>query len=194
MLYKAVRALAKVYLKLAYRVKFYGEENLPADGGYILCGNHVSALDPFFLACGMRKDCAFIAKAELFKFAFIRMVAKSFNIYPIKRGTGDIGGIKKAISVVNDGKPLVMFPEGTRSKDGKLGEGKNGVSLIAKKTGCFLVPCAINAKPRLFTQSKVIYGKPFKINEVNNSEELTAETTRLMKEISNLLEELNENH
>ena len=122
------------------------------------------------------------------------MIAKSFNIYPIKRGTGDIGGIRKAISAINDGKPLVMFPEGTRSKDGKLGEGKNGVSLIAKKTGCMLVPCAINEKPRLFKKAKVVYGKPFKINEVNNSEELTAETARLMKKISGLLEELNENN
>lgn len=192
MLYRAARALVKIYLKIVYRTKYYGEENLPADGGYILCGNHVSALDPFFLACGKLKECAFIAKAELFRFSVIRVLAKSFNIYPIKRGTGDIGGMKKAISLVNDGKTLVMFPEGTRSKDGKLGEGKSGVSLIAKKTGCVLIPCAINGKPRAFNQTRVMYGKPFRLNEVKNSEELNEETKRLMGEISHLLEELNE--
>ena len=194
MLYKSARALIKIYLKLVYRTKYIGEENLPKDGGYILCANHVSALDPFFLACGKVKECAFIAKAELFKFGFIRLVAKWFNIYPIKRGTGDIGGMKKAISLVNEGKTLVMFPEGTRSKDGKLGEGKSGVSLIAKKTGCVLVPCAINGKAKLFKKTKVIYGKPFILNEVKSSEELNLETKRLMKEISYLLEEFDENN
>ena len=85
-----------------------------------------------------------------------------------------------------------MFPEGTRSKDGKLGEGKSGVSLIAKKTGCTLVPCAINGKPKLFKKTIVNFGKPFVLADVKNSNELNLETQRLMGEIAMLLEEVNE--
>ena len=89
---------------------------------------------------------------------------------------------------------LVMFPEGTRSKDGKLLEGKSGVTLIARKTGCRIVPCAIDKKPRIFNKTKVIFGEPIKINETKNSQELNDETKRLMGKIAQLLEEINEKH
>lgn len=192
MLYKTVYGIIKVVLKLLFRVKYIGEENFPEEGGYILCSNHVSGWDPLFLACSKTRECSFIAKAELLENKFIRLLSKKFNIYPIKRGTGDIGAIKKAISLIDEGNVLIMFPEGTRSKDGKLGEGKSGVSLIAKKTGCLLIPCAVNGKPKLFRQTKVIFGKPFRLNEVKTSDELNSETKRLMGEISKLLEEVNE--
>ncbi len=193
-MYKLARAIIKLYLKMFYNVEYINREVIPKDGGYIFCANHVSAIDPFFLACAIKKECAFIAKAELFDNAFIRLVSKPFNIYPIKRGTGDIGAMRKAISLINDGEILVMFPEGTRSKDGKLLEGKSGVTLIAKKTGCRIVPCAIDKKPHIFKKTKVIFGEPYNVNETKTSEELNCETKRLMEKISCLLEEINENN
>ena len=107
---------------------------------------------------------------------------------------GDIGAMRKAISLINNGEILVMFTEGTRSKDGKLLEGKSGVTLIAKKTGCRIVPCAINNKPHIFKKTKLIFGEPFTVNETKTSEELNCETKRLMEKIKRLMEEINENN
>lgn len=81
-----------------------------------------------------------------------------------------------------------MFPEGTRSKTGKLGEGKNGVSLIAKKTGCHIVPCSVT-KPKIFKKTFVNFGEPYVQGEVSGSEDLSRETKKLMEKISVLLEE-----
>jgi len=189
-MYKFGRAVVNIVLKIFYSTRYKNAQNLPSEGGCIICGNHVSALDPLILACATKRECSFIAKAELFDNFFIRWVSKAFNIFPVKRGTGDIGAMKKAISLVNDGAMLVIFPEGTRSKNGKLGEGKNGATLIAKKTGCQIVPCAIQ-KAKIFAKTEVVFGEPYRLGEVKGSEALNLETEKLMEKISGLMEELN---
>lgn len=167
-------------------------ENIPEGGGYVICSNHVSMFDPLIIAVTKKMpQCSFLAKEELFKAPVIRYLAKSIDIVPIKRGEGDLGAMRKTISLVNEGKTLIIFPEGTRSKDGKLGEGKDGVSFIAKKTDCTVIPCAINGKPRFLRKIRVTFRKPLKLAEYIEGKDIKKATSVLMSEIEAGLEELN---
>lgn len=192
-MYKFCRIVVTAFFKLFFNYEIKGIENIPADGGFLFCPNHNSALDPLIIAFpkGVR-EVSFMAKAELFENGFMRWLAGKVNIVSIKRGEGDLGAMRKAIGLVNEGSPLIIFPEGTRSKDGKLGEGKNGAALIAKKCGCVVVPCAINGKPRLFRKIKVLYRKPVDLSGYFAEKDLDGATAKIMSEIASGLEELNE--
>lgn len=191
-MYKVLRMIVHVFLKVCFRYEAAGTENIPSEGGVLLCGNHVSALDALIIACpkGVPEVC-FMAKAELLNNGFIKWLAGKVNIVGVKRGAGDIAAMRKAIELVNSGSPLVLFPEGTRSKDGKLGEGKNGAALIAKRSGCAVVPCAINGKPRLFKKVRVLYKKPVCLDKYFEEKNLDGATEEIMKEIALGMEELN---
>lgn len=191
-MYEVLRIIITIFFKLCFGYEVKGIENVPKEGGFLLCGNHVSGFDPLIIACpkGIRPVC-FMAKAELMKFGFIRWLAGMVNIVPIKRGEGDLGAMRKAIELVKEGNPLIIFPEGTRSKDGKLGEGKNGAALIAKRSGCVVVPCAVNGKPRLFRKIRVVYQKPVNLDKYFEEKNLEGATEKIMKEIALGLEELN---
>ena len=191
-MYRFLKAFFTAYFKLLFRIEYRGLENIPEGGGYILCPNHVSAYDPLIIACGESvPQCSFLAKEELFKIPVIRHLAKSIDIVPIKRGEGDLGAMKKAIGLINDDKILIIFPEGTRSKNGKIGEGKGGVAFIAKRTECLVIPCSINHKPKLFRKIKVEFRKPMKLKEYIVEKSLEPATKALMNEISAGVEELN---
>ncbi len=189
-LYHFARFLCRVYMKLFYRLEYIGMENVPAEGAVICCANHTSLLDPLMVGCIKRRQFAFMAKEELFHIPLIGRLFYKLNAFPVKRNSGDLGAIKKAMSILKDGQALVLFPEGTRSKDGKLQQGKDGVSLLAKKSGAVIVPCATTGKPRLFKKSKVIYGKPIDLTPYAETKDLKPLTDCVMTEIGKLMEVL----
>ena len=191
-MYKALRIILNLFFKSFFGLEVRGTENIPKEGGFLLCGNHVSGFDPLVIACPKAvPPVCFMAKAELLNNGFIRWLAGKVNIVPIKRGEGDLGAMRKAIELVKGGNPLVIFPEGTRSKDGRLGEGKNGAALIARRSGCAVVPCAVNGKPRLFKKIRVVYRKPVNLDKYFEEKNLEGATGEIMKEIALGLEELN---
>lgn len=192
-MYKFIKILFTVIFKIFNRIEYLNTENIPEGGGYILCPNHVSLFDPLIIAVAENiPQCSFLAKEELFKNPLIRFLAKSIDIVPIKRGEGDLGAMRKTIALVNDKKTLIIFPEGTRSKTGSLGEGKDGVAFIAKRTNCMVIPCSINKKPRIFRKLKVMFGKPLYLKEYIEGKDLSPATQKLMSEISAGLDKLNE--
>lgn len=83
------------------------------------------------------------------------------GVFAVARGKSDVGAIKRAMKCLKDGDKLLMFPEGTRSKDGDLGEGKTGVAMLALRTGAPIVPMYIPAKKRWFRRTPVVFGEPF---------------------------------
>ena len=188
--YVFCRGLCRFFLKLFYFTDYQDEENIPLKGSFIFCSNHVSNLDPVILGTTKKRIFYYLAKEELFHLPLLGWILKKLPLIPVKRGSGDLGAVKKAIEVLQQGKALVMFPEGTRSKDGTLKEGKNGVALIAKKADCHIVPCAVSRKHRLFRKSVVRYGMPFSPEEYLKQRDLTGLTKKIMQEIQNLLEEL----
>ena len=139
---------------LLFPYKVVGREHVPkeSDGPVILCCNHQSYLDPVYLLMSQKRHIYFMAKAELMK------------------GTGDTGAIDTAVQLVKEGKMMGIFPEGTRSRDGKLGRGKSGAALIVSRTGAMVLPVGIrtkNQKPRIFRKVTVTYGEPIPFEELH---------------------------
>ena len=187
--YKIVRGILTVFIKVCFRVKYYGLENLPKDNGYIFCANHIGMTDPLLLACNKNIEFHFIAKEELIKIPVLGWILKKVNVIPIKRGSGDLGAMKKGIEVLNNKKSLIIFPEGTRSKTGEMGEAKNGMALLVKKTGCGVVPCAIVGKPNFFKKSKVVYGEPIPAGFFDGEKNLDYITSYIVDRIKILIKD-----
>lgn len=191
-MYRFLKIFFGAIFRIFNRIEYLHTENIPDGGGYILCSNHLSWYDPLIIATTKKiPQCSFLAKEELFKVPVIRFLAKSIDVVPIKRGEGDLGAMRKTIAMVNDKKTLIIFPEGTRSKTGKLGEGKDGVAFIAKKTNCVVIPCSISQKPFIFRKLKVTFRKPLLLKDYIEGKELSAATGKLMSEISAGLDEMN---
>ena len=122
-----------------FRVKVLGR--LPESGPVILAPNHQSFLDPWLVGVGMRRDTFYLARDTLFRFQPLAWFIASLNAIPVARGTkAPRQGIERSLAVLRAGRPLVLFPEGTRTEDGQLGELKRGIELVARQSGAPVVP------------------------------------------------------
>ncbi len=155
--------------KLYYNFHIEGLENVPEKEGVIIASNHRSYADPVLLTMPMKKPVTYMAKEELFRnklfAAFIRML----GAFPVKRGSGDLSVIDQCADRLAEGKNVVIFPEGTRSKENKVRRGKNGVALIAARSGADVLPMGIIFEgPKLRFRTKLT----LKVGKVITSEEL----------------------
>lgn len=141
--YRFMGIVIRIYCKLAYRIKFVGLENIPKNKGYILACNHIYYLDPGFIGASLVPDVHCMAKAETFENPLLRLFVTHLNAFPIKRGSSDKASLEYAIRVIEQGHALGIFPEGTRSKDGKPQAAKAGIALIAKAAKADILPLAI---------------------------------------------------
>lgn len=190
------RAVTNAIAHLLYHLRFEGLENVPEDKGFILCSNHISDFDPILVAIRVKPQCFFMAKAELFKFPPVAAIIRGLGAFPVARGKGDTTAIDHAVDVVNSGHVLAIFPEGTRSRDGKLLKLKSGAIVVASKTGGDLLPCVVKKGKRKFLRRTVTvkYGKlipnealgitgtsPSELKQANKL--LTATLTGMLEEI-----------
>lgn len=137
-----------------YRIKITGIENIPK-GGAVICPNHPGLNDSLFVLIVLRKhELAGMAKKELFEKKWLAHILTWLGAFPVDRGSNDLKAIKMSINLIKDGKKLIIFPEGTRSKNSD-GKAKPGLSLIATKAGCPVVPIHINCAPKLFGSVKI---------------------------------------
>ena len=128
MFYKIFKVICRFWFGTILRTRVLGAENIPDDGAFILAANHVSNWDPPFLGTFMEREVCYMGKEELFKNPIMAWVCRSLHVFPVKRGAADKTAIKTAIKILKDGKCFGIFPEGTRSKTGKLGKAEAGVS------------------------------------------------------------------
>lgn len=138
-----VRYATVIAYKLFYNFHIEGAENIPQDKPLVLASNHRSYADPVLLTMPMKLPVTYMAKEELFKNKLFGWFITKLGAFPVKRGTGDTQVIDDSVAILKSGRHLVIFPEGTRSKDGKVGRGKTGVALIAAKSGADVLPCGI---------------------------------------------------
>ncbi|OGC89599.1 MAG: hypothetical protein A2W25_14495 [candidate division Zixibacteria bacterium RBG_16_53_22] len=124
-------------------MKTYGVENVPAKGGVIIASNHVAGGDPPFIGGGIKRESYFLAKKELFRNFFLRTLIESLNAIPVDRSVLDQRAIEAAERALRNGKALILFPEGTRSKTGEIGKGKPGIGLLARRAVVPIVPAYI---------------------------------------------------
>ncbi|MEH7387417.1 lysophospholipid acyltransferase family protein [Bacillus sp. JJ1521] len=188
-LYPFGRGLIGAIVKPLYRIEVLGRENIPKEGGVLICSNHIDNLDPPVVGVTSPRPIHFMAKAELFKVPVLGWILPNVNAFPVKRGVSDRESLRTALKILKEGKVLGIFPEGTRSKDGKLGKGLSGVGFFALRTDCAVVPCAIIGPYKKFGKLKVVYGKPVEM-EAFREEKASAEvvTDKIMDSIREILE------
>ncbi len=185
-----IKFIFKIFAIILYRPKIVGKENLPKNGGALLCPNHVSTLDAAVIVAMFKRKVNVLAKEELFKNGFLCWIADLFGIYPVKRGKADMQAIKISLTLLKRNELLLMFPEGTRNGMAKGIKPKNGAVLIAATAGKPIIPIGIQGSFKPFTKVIVNIGKPIDYSklkeEVKDKEQASELTKDLMKEIVHL--------
>ena len=138
------------FLRLMFRPKVVGVENIPKKGPVILASNHLAVIDSFILPLVLKRSVVFIGKSEYFtgkglKGKFIAKFMLSVGTIPVDRSGGRAGdaALKAGLSRLNEGEMFGIYPEGTRSPDGRLYRGKTGVARLALEAGAPVVPVAM---------------------------------------------------
>lgn len=188
--YKFFYAIVWPFVMLFYPMKFYGKENIP-EGGALVCANHSSAADPFFLAfaLGRNRQIRAMAKESLLKIFFIGKVLKLVGTFGVKRGASDIHAVKYALDELKKGEYVVLFPEGTRVKSREEGEPKTGAAMLACRTGVQVLPVYIPMKKRPFRINRVYIGPSYAMvteGRRANAKDYEAFTQELMDKIYDL--------
>lgn len=189
--YVIIHFLLALPAKLLFLLRVKGRKNEPkkADGPYLVCANHQSVLDPVFIAIATRRQQPhFMAKAELFRVPVIGFLVRHLGAYPVSRGKSDVGAVKHAIHLLESGRSVGMFPQGTRCseqnpRDCKI---KYGAGLIASHAKAQVLPVHIKMKHykwRFFRPVKVIIGKPIPFEKFGYQEGVPGEYARISQMI-----------
>lgn len=192
MIYTLLKPILWVLFKLGLRLNVEGTENIPQEGPLVIASNHLSLLDPPVIGVAATRKVHFMAKQELFV-PILGDIYKALGAFPVRRGGADRAAINHGIDILKDNKVLAIFPEGTRSKTGKLGKAEPGALMMASKAMATIVPCCVigtdyKRQGRIWPKVTVRFGKPiyFPADAVVNKEFLHDMTENLMQHIAAL--------
>jgi 1-acyl-sn-glycerol-3-phosphate acyltransferase len=198
--HRLIMLLSRVVMTVLSRPEARGLANVPADGPILLVSNHLSYADQYFIAVHLKRRLIFMAKEELFRFLPLRLLVEGFGAFPVRRGGLDRTAMMEAHRVLDSGLALAMFPEGSRSRDGKLREAFPGIALIAAHNRVPILPVAVTGLQGLekmivwwaFYRPRVTMtvGKPFYLPETAgriSKEERQALADYIMGHIAELL-------
>lgn len=195
-MYSIAKFLVWISFKIAFNVKFEGRENIPKKTAVIIASNHRTNADPPLVGCGIKGKHSFMAKEELFKNKFFGWLITALGAFPVSRGKGDTAVLDKAVEMLESGRNLMIFPEGTRSKDGKVHRGHSGAAVIAARSGKPIVPVGIVFGEKLKFRTKIVvkYGEPIypedyvEVCDAPNPRQLVKLKNRYMADIKELVE------
>ncbi len=136
---------------LAYRSAFqfyfgwrvYNAERVPLKGGVILAANHASYLDPPLVGSGVHRSINYLAREDLFRFPVLRTILRLWQVVPVDRDGGGAKGLKAILERLLEGGAIILFPEGTRTRDGKLQPARSGIGLTVIKSHAPLIPVRV---------------------------------------------------
>lgn len=155
LIYRLVQRLARGLFRLYGGLRVRGREYLPAQGGAVLCPNHLSYLDPPAVGCVLPRHTYFMAKQELFAVPLLGPVIRALYAFPVDRGGADRAAVRRAIAVLEAGNFLTVFPEGGRSPDGALQPANTGPAMFAARAGVPLIPVAVRGTDRVLPRGSV---------------------------------------
>lgn len=190
-LYLILRGLLGFPVRVLFRIRHKNRKKEPTreEGPYLVCANHQTVLDVVFIAATLkRQQPHFMAKAELFRVPFLGWLVKKLGAFPVSRGKGDVGAVKHAINLLQSGRSVGMFPQGTRcpEKDPRECKIKFGAGMIAAKAGVAVLPVQIkmkNYKWRFLRRVKVIVGDPIPFEKFEYREGEAGEYARMTEMI-----------
>lgn len=188
------RKFVRLLFTLLYRVEIVHKERVPQKGAALLCANHNGILDMFFIGYKLERWIRWMAKEELFRSPLTKAFFTWLGAFPIKRGKGDVGSIKTAFRLLNEGEIVGIFPQGTRvSKEQRhKARIKPGAAMLAINGKVPVLPVAVEGKYKLFGRIRVVFGEPFLLEADPDrkyaGEELEQFSRIIMDRIFSLLE------
>jgi 1-acyl-sn-glycerol-3-phosphate acyltransferase len=168
--------LAGVGLRVITGYRVTGRERVPLAGGVIIASNHISFWDPPLIGVVAPRELFFLAKEELFRTPVLGPFLRSVNSIPIRRGVADLSGMSRAMERLREGAALVMFPEGSRMRDGELHPARPGVGMMAVHADVPIVPCYVSGSDRqrqwLYRGARVriSFGRPYRWQDLAGGE------------------------
>jgi 1-acyl-sn-glycerol-3-phosphate acyltransferase len=161
------RAICIPTFFIVFRFRRRGREHLPRNGPTLIVSNHISMKDPPFVsAAAMPRPSYLMAKSELFRFRPFAWLIESLGAFPVVRGGADREAIRTARRILADGGQLIMFPEGHRSRDGRLQQPLPGAGALALEPGVAVVPAAISGTRRRLGPVTVRFGPPVDLDDL----------------------------
>ncbi len=180
-------------------IETHGVENIPREGGVLLVSNHISLLDPVIVGSAANREIHFMARSNVFNVPLLGPIISVFNAYPVNRGRPDLGALRRTITLLKKGNAVLIFPEGTRSFDGKLGKAHDGACFIAHRANVPTIPVYHKGAEKMMPRGSkrirraklsVTFGKPIDFSHIVESEikrEMYQEMgVQMMGAISNL--------
>jgi 1-acyl-sn-glycerol-3-phosphate acyltransferase len=171
------RWICRVFCILFFRVRTYGIDNVPKKGAFVLVSNHQSYLDPIFCVGSLKRPSSFVARDSLFRNWLFGPLISSLNAIPIKQGESDLSAMRKVLDKLKKGGGVCLFPEGTRTYDGKIAPLKPGLGFLCRRGGAVIVPVVIDGAFECWPRHKklfspglitVCFGKPITPEQAKN--------------------------
>ncbi|AOZ91387.1 lysophospholipid acyltransferase family protein [Paenibacillus crassostreae] len=185
MIYVFCRGLLRLIFAVLYRLESIGKDNVPDNGGVLLCANHISMMDPITVGIKLKRQVKYMAKAELFEIPVFGPLLHQLGAFPVKRGGFSRDSIRMAIKILQQGEMMGIFPEGTRNSTS--GTAKKGAASFALRSKATVIPVAILGEYKLFRKMKVVYGVPVDLSEfmdeTASGDQLEAVTEVIMSRI-----------
>ncbi len=199
--YKIAYTLARIFFKCCFRLKIYGLEHF-RPGAAIIAANHTSYFDPPVLSISCPEEVHFLARAPLFEVPLFGRLIRTLNAHPIARKASDAAIFRTMLELLSEGKKLILFPEGMRSKDGELLPFERGIAFLVQKAQCRIIPAYIRGTyeawprarkfPKLFGKIAVAFGSPIEWEEgkdkKENQERIIVQTKQSIRNLKNWLD------
>lgn len=175
-LYGVTKAILDPLFAFAWNIEVAGLEHIPRSGGAIIAPNHLSVIDHFVVGAALNRRITYVGKAEYMDSWKTRYIFPAMGMIPIDRGGGSAAerALNSAARLLESGELFGIYPEGTRSRDGKLHKGHTGVARLAIRTGAPIIPCGLlgtdevqpadTPVPRIWRTMRVRFGRPIDVS------------------------------
>lgn len=184
-MYSFFRIILKIFVLPFFRIEVSGNVNILNDYENILvCANHSSNWDPFFLSGIFNRQIFWLAKAELFENPLFKVLLNGLGAIPVNRQKNDLKAIKSSIRTLRDGKVLGIFIEGTRVKEEDAGNAKSGTIMISQKTASPIIPVKISSSYKIFKKTFVTIGEP--VPPIEDGKDYSEQAKQLWRNIYSL--------
>lgn len=181
--YRCTQFIGNILVRILFRVKVIGKDNIPKNGRIIVCANHESLLDPVIIGILFPRPIHFMAKKELFKNKFLNIIITALGAFPVNRKSADLSAIRTSIDILRKEKVLGIFPEGKRIIEENIENAKPGIALITIKAKSPIVPVLIQSKYKIFSKLTIKIGSPIYFNEYYGKKLSTDEYRVLSREV-----------
>ena len=193
--YQRLHSFLAPFFRFLFNVKVVGKENIPKEGGFVLCSNHIAIRDVLVIAAACPRQINFIAKKELFSIPILSSIITALGAIKLDRGGSDVKALKRSVGIVENGGMVAIFPQGHRYPGVHPASTprKNGAALITYRAGADVIPVAIKTKKNkygFFRPVEVIFGKPIDFSSLGfkngGNDEYKAATDLIFEKIVEL--------